>query len=356
MYGGGAAMRRAAIVLAALALPFALATVVVPASASPGYGTMNCVPRKPQNIWPGDGHFWTCVAGDANQDYRQVFSAASGLPDKVPGTLAELRVDLLFFYDRQQANHLLVSQFGFRDAYTTETAHCGNTYAISGAPIVSVVYYMCNMKDHDLAVNPNLRETTLHEMGHAFDLALNRQKGLRLSSAPPSRSAAFKAEVRADLDHLDQTWKADPPAQRNAYVCSLTETAAPSELEQALGASKGPVCEETTKNGVRIVAAYAGLEPSVILKKKMPYFLFPPAEMQYGDAWAQDFAVFAGDDSTSANFLPFASQIFSNPAVAMGCVTNIIGTFIRTAAPPPQEPSQYPSGCPVEPVAKFWES
>ena len=113
---------------------------------------------------------------------------------------------------------------------------------------------------------------------------------------------------------------------------------------------------ELTKKGVKIRAAYASKEPSAILREKMPYFLFSPAGAQYGEAWAQDFAVFAGDDSTSAGFLPFADQIFSNPAVAMGCVTNVIRTFIRTAAPPPAEKSQYPSGCPVEPVEKYWGS
>jgi|HubBroStandDraft_1064217.scaffolds.fasta_scaffold50882_1 hypothetical protein len=350
--------RRAVFLLAALALPMMLIVAMAPASAAPGYGPMKCQPRKPQNTWPGNGHFWSCVSDDANQDYREVFSAANGLPGR-PNmafeVVAKLGVNLIFFYNRKQANELLVQQFRLRAAYTSDTAHCGNTYAADDprAPIVVAVYYLCNMNGDQLAVNPNLRETTLHELGHAFDIALTRLKGP--SAGPPSRSAAFRAEVQADLDHLDQSWKSDPPSQRNAYICSLTQAVAPSRLEEALGATGGPVCEETKNSGLVIRADYAGKEPSWILQKKMPYFLFPPANLKYDEAWAQDFAVFAGDDSTSENFLPFADQIFSNPAVAMGCVTNVIATFIRTAEPPPEQASQYPPGCPVEPVGKYWE-
>src|SRR5580658_2067646 len=209
--------RRAVFLLAALALPMMLIVAMAPASAAPGYGPMKCQPRKPQNTWPGNGHFWSCVSDDANQDYREVFSAANGLPGR-PNmafeVVAKLGVNLIFFYNRKQANELLVQQFRLRAAYTSDTAHCGNTYAADDprAPIVVAVYYLCNMNGDQLAVNPNLRETTLHELGHAFDIALTRLKGP--SAGPPSRSAAFRAEVQADLDHLDQSWKSDPPSQR----------------------------------------------------------------------------------------------------------------------------------------------
>ena len=285
-------------------VPLTLLIPAMPASAGQGYGPMKCEQRKPQSTWPGNGHFWTCVKGDKNQDYRVVFSAANGLPDMVFNVLRKADVRLLFFYDRSQANEALIHQFGLSRGYTTQTAHCGNTYVagFSKSPIVSVVYYKCDIKGSELGVNPNLRETTLHEMGHAFDFALSRLKGLRLFAEPPSRSAAYKDEVRADLDILDRKWKADP--QPDAYVCSLTETVVPSKLEIALGASPGSVCE-LTKKGVKIRAAYAGKEPSAILREKCPISCFP------------------------------------RPA---------------PAAPPPAEKSQYPPGCPVEPVEKYWGS
>ena len=48
------------------------------------------------------------------------------------------------------------------------------------------------LKGSELGVNPNLRETTLHEMGHAFDFALSRSRDYgffpsRHRAAPLSR-------------------------------------------------------------------------------------------------------------------------------------------------------------------------
>lgn len=276
--------------------------------------------------YPNDGHYFVCfnATNQASEQIRLPVRALKNGSTNVWNTLKNQNVQYAFFADRAAA----VAWMNANPAYTpmaatAGSARCGSTGFSQGGskPILVAIYSTCAFNNPGTGnpplpatvLNPNLRNITLHETGHAFDFAIGKSQGLAFG---PSSSRAFKKMVgtRPGVDQVN-----NGPLERSDMVyvdlgdqthsapdkCGLFDTQAPSELERDLGYPT--IQNSTVCNGTTVLPAFASKSNSQIYKEQSPYFVNPPSG-HYQEVWAQQFAVKTAQQ-TNPRTTPFFDRV-----------------------------------------------
>ncbi|MCC7531101.1 MAG: hypothetical protein IT342_21515 [Candidatus Melainabacteria bacterium] len=287
------------------------------------YRTINPAANKE---YPNDGHYFVCFNA-TNQAAEQIRLPVRSLKNgsaNVWNTLKNQNVQYAFFADRADA----VAWMNANPAYTpmaatAGSARCGSTGFSQGGtkPILVAIYETCTFNNPRKGtpplptniLNPNLRNITLHETGHAFDFAIGKSQGLAFG---PSSSRAFKKMVgtRPGVDQVN-----NGPLERSDMVkidigdqthgpedkCGLYDSVAPSQLERDLGYPT--ILNKTVCTGTTVNPDFVGMTPSQVAKQQSPYFVNPP-NGHYQEVWAQGFAVKTGLQ-TSPRTTPFYDRL-----------------------------------------------
>lgn len=282
--------------------------------------------------YPNDGHYFVCFNA-TNQAAEQIRLPVRGLKNgsaNVWNTLLAQNVQYAFFADRAAA----VAWLNANPAYTpmaasASTSRCASTGFSQGGtkPILVAVFSTCSFNNAGTGtpplpatvLNPNLRDVTLHETGHAFDYAIGKSQGLAFG---PSTSKAFKKMVgtRVGIDQVNTG-----PLERSDMVsvdlgdqthgapskCGMFGSLAPTQLERDLGYNtlqNSAVCTGSTVN-----PPFVGALNSQIAKDQFPYFVNPPS-FWYQDVWAQQFAA-----KTAGQTQPYILPNFDKMSGSLRC-------------------------------------
>lgn len=309
------------------------------------------------------------------------FNEVANLPANIKSLLTSKNVKYFYFNSRSDA----LSYFSNTAPYTgLVTVHhqfadaqsrCGNTGfgqdVIGNRYIAVAIYNECslsNLTPPQVIANNAIAFTMRHELGHAFDFALNTTNAL--GDIHAVASSTLTAVKLYDLDKLTPSapiaWTSMTAAQKNYYVCSIWPNQYTSSLiEQDLGypavtAGESPpfnVCDPGYIRKPFFVTGPNGeYTPKTIATKKMAYMVNSNAEL-----FAQLFSLKVFGRNSPTNFLAFTERglnlnqnewLIQGPAPGnqqfprvYNCARVVIDAFVANPALP--SPPVMPAGCPA---------